>query len=415
MAQAYNYYVGTGSQTAFEFTQEMNDQATVVGVINQTITSGTWDSLTGFFTFDVAPVSGQDVYIVRQTSNNVMVATYPNKSYISSENLDADFRQYLMSIQEAQFWNDQAVLLNAGAGGYATAAAASAAAALASEVAVAGAEAATAADAAATAADVITTSADAASAAADAIDTAADVVTTNADAASTAADLVATNQDTLDTAADAVATAADRVVTTQDALDTAADAVATAADVVATNQDAIDTAADAAEVATAVSPVYDSGVIATAVDYIDIPSIGLNELEEYEFRYFFVNDNAATTVYHAYANGNYTASAYSSAWSEHYTGGFDTGVSASPSIGIAVTSRNCVGSGKIIIGQNKSFQFFSESVLYTGSTLEKYNTAGYAGDLLTGTPVLSALRIGGSQTDCIGVGSRFVITRKNKT
>jgi len=150
---SYNYYVGNGVKKDYEFTQELNTKATVYGLVNQVETAGTWDSGTGFFTFTVAPASGAQIWIARRTSNDTAVATYPNKSYINSENLDADFRQSLMQVQEAQFDNDQAVLLNAGAPGYAAAAAASAAAAAASEVA-------TAADLVLTNADVVLTNAD---------------------------------------------------------------------------------------------------------------------------------------------------------------------------------------------------------------------------------------------------------------
>lgn len=127
MAQSYNYYVGNGVKTDYEFTRELNTQATVVGFADLTLQSGTWDSVTGFFTFDVAPAAGAGIYIARSTANDTAVATYPNKSYINSENLDADFRQSLMQVQELQLDIDMAKLLNEGAPGYAAAAAQSAA------------------------------------------------------------------------------------------------------------------------------------------------------------------------------------------------------------------------------------------------------------------------------------------------
>lgn len=107
MALPYNYYVGNGSTSAYSFTQELNDQATVVGLVNYVSQTGTWDLGTLTFSFDVAPASGDDVHVLRQTNNNIMVATYPNKSYISSENLDADFRQLLMLTQETEFLLEQ--------------------------------------------------------------------------------------------------------------------------------------------------------------------------------------------------------------------------------------------------------------------------------------------------------------------
>lgn len=133
MAQSYNYYVGDGVTTAFQFTQELNTKATVIGIANFAQESGTWNSGTGFFTFDVAPASGVGVFVARATNNNEAVATYPNKSYISSENLDANERQSLMQVQELQLDINLAKLLNDGAPGYAADAAASAAAALVSE------------------------------------------------------------------------------------------------------------------------------------------------------------------------------------------------------------------------------------------------------------------------------------------
>ena len=126
---SYNYYVGNGVKKDYEFAQELNTQATVYGLVNQAEVAGTWDSGTGFFTFTVAPASGADIWIARRTSNDTAIATYPNKSYINSENLDADFRQSLMQVQELQFDVSQSNLLNANVPSYAFEAAASAAAA----------------------------------------------------------------------------------------------------------------------------------------------------------------------------------------------------------------------------------------------------------------------------------------------
>ncbi|MCP4340892.1 MAG: hypothetical protein GY799_18880 [Desulfobulbaceae bacterium] len=167
MSQPYNYYVGDGATVAFEFTQELNLKATVIGLVNYAAASGSYSTGTGFFTFDTAPADGADVHIMRATDQNVMVATFPNKSYISSDNLDANNRQLINLAEENAFYATLGL-------SYSTAAAASAAAAAASAAAAA---------------------VSAAAAAADAILTAADVVLTNADVVSTNADVVSTNAD----------------------------------------------------------------------------------------------------------------------------------------------------------------------------------------------------------------------------
>lgn len=166
MSQPYNYYVGNGVQTAFEFTQELNLKATVIGLVDYVEYSGTYDTGTGFFTFDVAPASGTDVHVVRSTDQSVMAATFPNKSYISSDNLDANNRQ-LINLGEENAWYyttigpsvaaaaasaAAAVVSAAAAAASAVAAAASAVAAALSETNAAASETAAAASEAATAA-----------------------------------------------------------------------------------------------------------------------------------------------------------------------------------------------------------------------------------------------------------------------
>lgn len=103
MSQAYNYYTGDGVTVAFEFTQPMTTKATVTGYVNLVQTSGTWDSVTGFFTFDVAPASGADVHVVRKTAYDAMVFTFPNKSYIPVGSLDTNWAQ-TRHMMEEQAW-----------------------------------------------------------------------------------------------------------------------------------------------------------------------------------------------------------------------------------------------------------------------------------------------------------------------
>lgn len=214
---SYNSYTGNGVKKDYEFTQDMNDQATVYGLVNQVETAGTWDSVTGFFTFTTAPADGASIIIARRTSNDTAVATYPNKSYISSDNLDADFEQSLHQVQELQFDTAQAVLINAGAPGYAAAAAASAAEA---------------------AADVVLTNADVVSTNADVVLTNADVVTTGLDV--TYAEEWATKaEDSLISVA-----AGGDGVTDYSALHWAAKAAAIATDYVAKAGDTMDSAAN---------------------------------------------------------------------------------------------------------------------------------------------------------------------------
>ncbi|RKX65674.1 MAG: hypothetical protein DRP42_04375, partial [Tenericutes bacterium] len=103
MAQSYNYYEGDGVTTAFAFGHELSDLSIVQGLVDNQEQPGVWDLGRLIFTFDVAPIDGSDVYIYRVTDNGNLVAEFPNKSYIASENLDADFRQQLLLEQEANF------------------------------------------------------------------------------------------------------------------------------------------------------------------------------------------------------------------------------------------------------------------------------------------------------------------------
>jgi len=140
MALAYNFYTGDGVTTAFEFTKDLNSQSTVIGYVNDILMTGSYSTVTGFFTFDTAPASGATVYIVRKTDNGTAVATYPNKSYIKSDNLDGNQTQVLHFVQELQFDMKNVTDLAADLGGHVLATAASAAAALASETAAAASE-----------------------------------------------------------------------------------------------------------------------------------------------------------------------------------------------------------------------------------------------------------------------------------
>ena len=106
MAQPYNYYVGNGVLATYEFTQEINDNATVVGLVDFESASGTWNPGTGFFTFDSAPASGAHVHIVRDTSTDDPIHLFPNKSYINSDNLDGNSEGFLHRMEELKFYID---------------------------------------------------------------------------------------------------------------------------------------------------------------------------------------------------------------------------------------------------------------------------------------------------------------------
>ena len=101
MANSLRNYTGDGTTTDFLFDVPYIQEADVSATVDDTATSVTFVDPTHVRILP-APLNGDAVVILRTTNNTVATFTFPDLTYLKSENLDGDFLQQLYLHQEVE-------------------------------------------------------------------------------------------------------------------------------------------------------------------------------------------------------------------------------------------------------------------------------------------------------------------------
>lgn len=102
MAEAFNQYVGDGTTVLYPFTFEYLETDDIFVKVDQQLNTDWVLSSATEITFNVAPADQADIFIFRNTDIESMDAVFAAASAIRAKDLNTDFEQLRLAVQEAR-------------------------------------------------------------------------------------------------------------------------------------------------------------------------------------------------------------------------------------------------------------------------------------------------------------------------
>jgi hypothetical protein len=102
MAEAFNQYVGDGTTVLYPFTFEYLETDDIFVKVNQQLNTDWVLSSATEITFNTAPATLADIFIFRKTDIESMDAVFAAASAIRARDLNTDFEQLRLAVQEAR-------------------------------------------------------------------------------------------------------------------------------------------------------------------------------------------------------------------------------------------------------------------------------------------------------------------------